>query len=313
MIFNYDVSDLWNEVNSRVIQLPAMYGATDINSVVSQLISYASANDLFGKLCSVHYVYSSGSTGYFGTSAFTVLFRFASSDYGFGLLLSDNAKSIATFNTTLVNGNVVTTLHEIGDLQSEINSKQDILTFDNVPTYNSNNPVKSTGIFSNMNNKFARVETGGSASKTYAKGEYVIVNGNLYKASTAIPNGTAFSVGTNIESTTVGAELYDANKPVTFNYAVGGSTLMRVNSGQRKLCIPIPLGYTQATATYYNNNNIIKARKFEDYTVSYNFTGGTISTTINGPTLFVWLNGTGLESYGDLIASQGDLTISLSK
>lgn len=99
---------------------------------------------------------------------------------------------------------------------------------------------------------------------------------------------------------------------ITFNYAVGGSVFMRVHSTQRKLIIPIPLGYTTATVTFYNNNNVIKARAMGDYSTSYDFTGTSLSTTINGPSLFLWINGTGLESYGDLIATTGDVTIELS-
>lgn len=49
----------------------------------------------------------------------------------------------------------------------------------------------------------ATVESGSTASREYSVGELVYVNGNLYKVIASISLGSAFTVGTNIQSTTV--------------------------------------------------------------------------------------------------------------
>jgi hypothetical protein len=57
------------------------------------------------------------------------------------------------------------------------------------------------------NPNIAYVEEGTTATRGYAKGQYVIVSGILYKALVQINSGTTFVVNTNIEQTTVGTEL----------------------------------------------------------------------------------------------------------
>lgn len=49
----------------------------------------------------------------------------------------------------------------------------------------------------------ATVEPSTTASRSYSVGELVYVNGNLYKVIASISLGSAFTVGTNIQSTTV--------------------------------------------------------------------------------------------------------------
>ena len=54
----------------------------------------------------------------------------------------------------------------------------------------------------------APIETGATASKAYAVGEYFILNGNQFcKAKTAIASGATFTLNTNYTVTTIGAEL----------------------------------------------------------------------------------------------------------
>ena len=53
--------------------------------------------------------------------------------------------------------------------------------------------------------QLAYVETGTTASRNYAIGEYLCWNGLLYRAKTAISSGAAFTVGTNIADTVNGA------------------------------------------------------------------------------------------------------------
>lgn len=55
--------------------------------------------------------------------------------------------------------------------------------------------------------QLATVETGSTASRTYAVGEYFCWNGLLYRVTSAISSGGTFTPGTNCEQTTVGDEI----------------------------------------------------------------------------------------------------------
>lgn len=70
--------------------------------------------------------------------------------------------------------------------------------------YITENSIANYAKFAGM---IAGVETGLTASKTYSAGDYFIVGQKLYKALTNIATGAAFTIGTNCEETTVGAEL----------------------------------------------------------------------------------------------------------
>lgn len=67
--------------------------------------------------------------------------------------------------------------------------------------------VKAGNVLQNL----ATVESGNTASQNYAVGDYVCVNGILYKVTAAIASGQSFTVGTNIEQTNVGTELSSLN------------------------------------------------------------------------------------------------------
>ena len=49
---------------------------------------------------------------------------------------------------------IATNTSDIASLNAEMDTKQDVLTFDNTPTLNSNNPVKSNGIAVGLNEKY---------------------------------------------------------------------------------------------------------------------------------------------------------------
>ena len=57
----------------------------------------------------------------------------------------------------------------------------------------------------------AYLETGTTASRAYAAGQYVIVGDVLYKVASSIASGATFTPGTNIVQTTVGGELTALN------------------------------------------------------------------------------------------------------
>ncbi len=61
----------------------------------------------------------------------------------------------------------------------------------------------------------ATVEPTNVASRAYSIGELVYVNGNLYKAITAISGGATFTVGTNIQSANVSNRVKEVDNSVS--------------------------------------------------------------------------------------------------
>lgn len=73
-------------------------------------------------------------------------------------------------NVGAVWGNIEGTLSNQTDLQNALNAKQNALTFDNTPTQNSNNPVKSSGIYISLSAKADLVEGKVPASQLPSQG-----------------------------------------------------------------------------------------------------------------------------------------------
>ena len=62
-----------------------------------------------------------------------------------------------------------------------------------------------------LNSNLAYIEDGMTASRAYSVGQYVLIGGQLYRVTASIASGATFTVGTNVVSTTVGAELTALN------------------------------------------------------------------------------------------------------
>lgn len=93
-------------------------------------------------------------------------------------------------------------------------SKQDTLTFDNLPQQWSDNPVKSSGIYSSLAGKadqeqLAPREIGTVTSQNYERGDYFywVPLDMLLRVTTAIAAGATIDVGTNCEEAQFGREL----------------------------------------------------------------------------------------------------------
>lgn len=74
-------------------------------------------------------------------------------------------------------------------------------------------------IISRILGDFAEIESSATASKAYAVGDYLVLNGYFYKVTASIAIDDELVEGTNIEKTTVGAATAWANitgKPSTF-------------------------------------------------------------------------------------------------
>lgn len=83
--------------------------------------------------------------------------------------------------------------------------------------YNDNGtlgPIAGRGSGVNRND-VAYVETGTTASRNYAVGQLVYVSGAMYRVKSAIQSGQTFTVGTNIEATTIGGEIQRINNDLS--------------------------------------------------------------------------------------------------
>lgn len=121
-------------------------GATDIDTVKDYAVNLARQhgyNKFFAFRVNPD---RTSAQGYFGTSSFNVLCCFSSTQYGFGLMLSDSPKSIATF---YLSGGTVYTV-ELGDfvhkVATGITNLTGLTTSSKLFVCTTNISVGSTGI-----------------------------------------------------------------------------------------------------------------------------------------------------------------------
>lgn len=74
-----------------------------------------------------------------------------------------------------------------------------------------NQTLSAQNIITNILGDMAQLEHNATASKAYAKGEYLVLGSYFYKATTDIAQGDTLVAGTNIEQTNVGAEMSELN------------------------------------------------------------------------------------------------------
>ena len=130
------------------------------------------------------------------------------------VLTTNGSGSIATSSITTTKLGYISGL--TSDAQTQLNGKQASLTFDNDPTRNSNNPVKSSGIFSALN----RSRTDMSADHTLDAGDIgAILRGLTNSITLTIPVDASFA------SFPTGAQVFvmgwTAGKTVTVTPASG--------------------------------------------------------------------------------------------
>jgi hypothetical protein len=98
------------------------------------------------------------------------------------IVVDDKTYTLTSSRQTPVNGGTTLSLVNTGDMYAW-NNKQDALTFDNVPTQNSNNPVKSSGVYTALNDK----------QDTLIAGNNITIENNIISSTTqAILNGVAY-------------------------------------------------------------------------------------------------------------------------
>lgn len=77
-------------------------------------------------------------------------------------------------------------------------------------TYRADPTMYIDGQIAPIKAMVASEETGATASQAYTAGQYFILDGQFCKALTNIASGATFTLGTNYQTTTIGAELYSA-------------------------------------------------------------------------------------------------------
>lgn len=124
----------------------------------------------------------------------------------------DAKQNVLTFDSTPTasSNNPVTST----GIKTALDTKQNTLTFDTTPTSGSTNPVTSEGILTAVNataSNLATIESSTTASQAYSTGDYLVLNGQLYKVTADVVSGETLVIGTNIEATTAGTELTALN------------------------------------------------------------------------------------------------------
>lgn len=130
---------------------------------------------------------------------------------------------------------------------------------------NVRNKYSGLGADSNV----ATVEDTTTSTHAYAKGDYVVVEGQLYEVTAAIAIGDTFAVGTNVAVTTVGAELTQIN-----------SDLADVDNTISNLPVkPNENRFRDNNGLLVTNNS---ASEFRDITCSSIFVNGSYLRNDNG-------------------------------
>lgn len=102
----------------------------------------------------------------------------------------------------------------------------------------------------------------GTASQAYAKGDYLIMNDKLYKATAAIVSGATLTVGTNIVQTSVADELKALD--------VGTYDICGVMSSAYNSYIRCPIPYKRANTKHtVTLNSVKRLADATDYTSSF--------------------------------------------
>lgn len=71
----------------------------------------------------------------------------------------------------------------------------------------SGNIISAQTMIQNILGNMASIEQSDTASKAYSVGDYLVLNGYLYKVTTAIAINNTITPGTNVVKTTVGEEM----------------------------------------------------------------------------------------------------------
>ena len=186
-------------------------------------------------------------------------------------------------------------------VKAALDDKQDILTFDNVPTANSNNPVKSSGIYNTANDIYEVMSKNGAKNLLPNQAKTQTIGGVTYTINN---DGTIDMQGTNTSGSWISLNICNSNTL---------KTILNKYKGQRMI-FSTTQDYeydTRNVCLYYNingeNTYIVPNPREKEFTVPDNIDTATSITVPVGVNVGETANTTNLGIMLRL-ASDTDLT-----
>ena len=198
---------------------------------------------------------------------------------------------------------------------------------DTVPEADSDALITSDAV-AKVQQGFAPIENAATAANAYAIGDLLVWEGVLYKAKAAIAVGDSFTVGTNIETTTVADKLNNIDSQITTNTDTTISGLLKGSSGKvaaavgdadyatpaavtatRQMLAPIlsdPAGQAVSAGDYFIYNGTL-------YKALQAITSAMTAATFTGATYSEAVSGGGLNALKSAIAASKELNLELIK
>ena len=175
---------------------------------------------------------------------------------------------------------------------------------DTVPEADSDALITSDAV-AKVQQGFAPIENAATAANAYAIGDLLVWGGVLYKAKAAISVGDSFTVGTNIETTTVADKLNNIDSQITTNTDTTISGLLKGSSGKvapavgdtdfatpaamtatRQMLAPIladPAGQAVSAGDFFIYNGVLRKalQAITSAMTAATFTGATYSEAVS--------------------------------
>ena len=180
---------------------------------IAQVIDSVVLSFLIGKRIHVHAITSSGDMigGAINYAANATIFDNTYSDHRVRMRFSGNELRIESYASALT---LKCVKFELGTEQTFAHLENSIWVPNQIPDYEEElikcqtSTADSSDTYANKSlateQQLAYVETGTTASRAYAVGEYFCWNGLLYRVTAAISSGGTFTPGTNCEQVTEG-------------------------------------------------------------------------------------------------------------
>lgn len=160
-----EVNDLVNTISSLTLEIVETLPTTDISTTTIYLVPVTGSTNVY-----MQYAYIGGAWAQLGTTEVDLTNYYTKAQVD---ALLDTKEDLLTFDTVPTAGsdNPVTS----GGIANALNGKQNALTFDAVPTENSTNPVESGGVYDALAGKqdaltFDTAPTAGSTNPVTSGG-----------------------------------------------------------------------------------------------------------------------------------------------
>lgn len=175
---------------------------------------------------------------------------------------------------------------------------------DTVPTSGSDALITSDAV-EKVQQGFAPIESDATASQAYAIGDLLVWGGSLYKAKTAIAVNDSFTVGTNIEATTIADKLNNIDTEITPDTDTTINGLLKGNGSKvaqavgdtdyatpaavtatRQMLAPIladPAGQAVSSGDFFIYNGVLRKalQAITSAMTAATFTGATYSEAVS--------------------------------